>query len=130
MCTINFCPLVGLPSPSQLHAEDSAFQGLLLSGMGVRATAERMSLLVSHQAGMQAPSVVESVLAATASDLVLLLSGTTPTSHLARDSLFDAQRAEPEVAPQLSLGSQRGEIVGRVWCTLQCTDRPACWSHT
>ena len=47
-----------------------------------------MSLLVAASSGgLQIPSVVESVLAAAASDLLLLLSGYTTASILARDAL-------------------------------------------
>ncbi|CAL1132493.1 unnamed protein product [Cladocopium goreaui] len=56
--------------------------------LGVCSTVERMSLLVAASSGgLQIPSVVESVLAAAASDLLLLLSGYTTASILARDAL-------------------------------------------
>ena len=85
---IAYVPLVGLPPPIELHKIDAAFQHLLLAGLGVRSTVERMSLLVAASSGgLQIPSVVESVLAAAASDLLLLLSGYTTASILARDAL-------------------------------------------
>ena len=56
--------IVGLPSPLELHQLDTAFQNLVLSGMGVRSTVERMSLLAAKRnGGMQIPGVVESLLA-------------------------------------------------------------------
>ena len=85
---IAYVPLVGLPPPIELHKIDAAFQHLLLAGLCVRSTVERMSLLVAASSGgLQIPSVVESVLAAAASDLLLLLSGYTTASILARDAL-------------------------------------------
>ena len=85
---IAYVPLVGLPPPIELHKIDAAFQHLLLAGLGVRSTVERMSLLVAASSGgLQIPSVVESVLPPAASDLLLLLSGYTTASILARDAL-------------------------------------------
>ena len=67
-------PLVGIPSPVSLHEEDAAFQRLVLSGLGVRSTAERVSLLAaSHSGGLGARSVVGTLVASCASDLVVLL---------------------------------------------------------
>ena len=48
-----YAPLVGIPSPVSLHEEDAAFQRLLLSGLGVRSTAERVSLLAASQSGCE-----------------------------------------------------------------------------
>ena len=61
--TAAYVSLVGIPSTPALHAEDAAFQRLLLTGLGTRATAERASVFASRNVGgCQAPSVVEAVL--------------------------------------------------------------------
>ena len=100
--TISYVPLVGLPSPLELHHLDTAFQNLVLSGMGVRSTVERMSLLAAKRnGGMQIPSVVESLLAATSADLIVLLSGSTIASVLARDALREAMFSPPAQADSL-----------------------------
>ena len=100
--TISYVPLVGLPSPLELHHLDTAFQNLVLSGMGVRSTVERMSLLAAKRnGGMQIPSVVESLLAATSADLIVLLSGSTTASVLARDALHEAMFSPPAQADSL-----------------------------
>ena len=100
--TISYVPLVGLPSPLELHHLDTAFQNLVLSGMGVRSTVERMSLLAAKRnGGMQIPSVVESLLAATSADLIVLLSGSTTASVLARDALREAMFSPPAQADSL-----------------------------
>lgn len=94
--TVAYVPLVGIPCPLQLHEEDASFQRLLLSALGVRSTAERVSLLVaSHDGGLGAPSVVESLVASCASDLVMLLSGVSTASLCARDSLRHALSLPP-----------------------------------
>merc|ERR1711862_436900 len=74
---------------------DASFHRLILRGMGVRITAERVSLLVHRSmGGLQAPSVVESVVSAVASGLLLLLNGSSTASLLARDSLRQAMNLE------------------------------------
>lgn len=92
-----YAPLVGIPSPVSLHEEDAAFQRLILSGLGIRSTAERVSLLAaSHSGGLGAPSVVETLVASCASDLVVLLSGVSTASLVARDSLRYAMSVPAE----------------------------------
>ena len=104
--TISYVPLVGLPSPLELHHLYAAFQNLVLSGMGVRSTVERMSLLAAKRnGGMQIPSVVESLLAATSADLIVLLSGSTTASVLARDALREAMFSPPAQADSLGAWS-------------------------
>ena len=104
--TISYVSLVGLPSPLELHHLDAAFQNLVLSGMGVRSTVERMSLLAAKRnGGMQIPSVVESLLAATSADLIVLLSGSTTASVLARDALREAMFSPPAQADSLGAWS-------------------------
>ena len=99
---VGYVPLVGLPQPSDLHAVGAAFHNLVLAGMGVRSTVERMSLLAAKSCGgMQLPSVVESILAAAGADLLLLLSGRSEASVLARDALRDALNAPPVAAEAL-----------------------------
>ena len=99
---VGYVPLVGLPQPSDLHAVDAAFHNLVLAGMGVHSTVERMSLLAAKSCGgMQLPSVVESILAAAGADLLLLLSGRSEASVLARDALRDALNAPPVEAEAL-----------------------------
>ena len=97
---VGYVPLVGLPQPSNLHAVDAAFHNLVLAGMGVRSTVERMSLLAAC-GGTQLPSVVESILAAAGADLLLLLSGRSEALVLARDALRDALNAPPVEAEAL-----------------------------
>lgn len=92
-----YAPLVGIPHPLQLHAEDAAFQRLLLSVIGVRSTAERVSLVAAQQVGgLGAPSVVEAVAASCASDLITLLSGVSTASGVARDALRYAMSLPPD----------------------------------
>ena len=92
-----YAPLVGIPNPIHLHGEDAAFQRLLLSVLGVRSTAERVSLVAAQQVGgLGAPSVVEAVAASCASDLITLLSGVSTASSVARDSLRYAMSLSPD----------------------------------
>ena len=92
-----YAPLVGIPASVLLHAKDAAFQRLLLSVFGVRATAERVSLLVAKEAGgVGAPSVVEAVASSCASDLIMLLSGVSTASSVARDFLRHAMSLPPD----------------------------------
>lgn len=95
----SYVPLVGIPAPVSLHEEDVCFQRLLLSALGVRSTAERVSLLAaSHIGGLGAPSVVETLVASCASDLITLLSGSSTASLVARDSLRHALLLPPQQA--------------------------------
>lgn len=95
----SYVPLVGIPAPVSLHEEDACFQRLLLSALGVRSTAERVSLLAaSHIGGLGAPSVVETLVASCASDLITLLSGSSTASLVARDSLRHALLLPPQQA--------------------------------
>ena len=94
---INYAPLIGMLRPPQMHEEDAALQRLILARLGVRRTAERMGLLATRQqGGLQLISVVESCLAATASDLISLLSGSALASAVARDSLRHALNLSPD----------------------------------
>ena len=95
----SYVPLVGIPAPVSLHEEDACFQRLLLSALGVRSTAERVSLLAAfHIGGLGAPSVVETLVASCASDLITLLSGSSTASLVARDSLRHALLLPPQQA--------------------------------
>ncbi|CAJ1336928.1 unnamed protein product [Effrenium voratum] len=94
---INYAPLMGFLRPPQMHDEDAALQRLILARLGVRRAAERMGLLATRQqGGLQLISVVESCLAATASDLISLLSGSALASAVARDSLRHALNLSPD----------------------------------
>ena len=136
-----YAPLVGIPASVLLHAEDAAFQRLLLSVFGVRATAERVSLLVAKEAGgVGAPSVVEAVASSCASDLIILLSGVSTASSVARDFLRHAMSLPPdqvEAWDGLVLRGMRflsgygfyitvssGRLVGRVLDSLASSSAP------
>ena len=94
---LSYAPLVGIVDAAELHAEDAAFQRLVLSGLGTRGTAERTSLLARRaRAGLQLPSVVEAAVAGVAKDVLLLLNGSSPASLLARDSLREGMSLPPE----------------------------------
>lgn len=109
--TISYVPLLALPSPLDLHDLDTAFQNLILAGMGVRSTVEHMSLLAARARGgmMQIPNVVESTVAAAAADLLQLLSGSTTASILGRDS-----------CGQLSLRLRSKPRTAVVWLSWAC----------
>jgi hypothetical protein len=94
-----YVPLIGVLSHVTLHAEDAAFQRLVLAKFGVRLTAERVSLMASRSAGgAQLASVVESVASPVARDLLTLLNNKTMAGLLARDSLREALEMSPEDA--------------------------------
>ena len=60
---------------------------------------ERVSLLAPREVGgLQLPSMVESMVSAVASDLLLLLNGITPASELARAELRMAMQLDPDAA--------------------------------
>ena len=93
---VGYAPLVGIPSPVDLHAEDTAFSFSILAGLGTRSTAERFSLTAPRcVGGFQLASVMECVTGAVASELMFLLNGRTLASDIARDSLRDAMYADP-----------------------------------
>ena len=101
--SISYAPLIGIPDPSSLHQQDTEYMLMLLRRIGVRSTAERMSLVASRRlGGVQAPSVVEMMVSAVASDFPLLLNGNTTVSLLARDSLRDAMLCDPMEANEYS----------------------------
>ena len=96
---IAYCPLVGIPRSQDLHGEDAALHRLIVANLGTRITAERVSLVASRRAGgMQCPSLVESMVASVAQDLVILLNGSTTAAMLARDALREAMSVAPGVA--------------------------------
>ena len=67
---INYCPLVGTPSPSELSGADKSLQALVFLSLRVRPSVEHKSCLASFSVGgLQLPSVVESMVAALAKDL-------------------------------------------------------------
>jgi hypothetical protein len=48
---LSYAPLVGTPTQVALHAEDAAYQRLILVGLDVRSTAEKVSLVASRSVG-------------------------------------------------------------------------------
>ena len=93
---IGYAPLVGIPSPSNLHAEDNAFALAILAGLGSRASVERSSFTAPRNVGgLQLASVVECAVGAVASELMFLLNGNTLASVLARDALREAMLSDP-----------------------------------
>ena len=93
---INYCPLIGIPRPVELHAEDGSLQRLLLHAFATRDTSERIGLLARQQVGgAQLPSVVESMVAAVMRDVLALINGTSPASQIARDTLRQAMVMAP-----------------------------------
>ena len=96
---LGYACLMGIPPAMALHEEDAAFQRLVLERFGTRCTAERVSLLAaSRDGGVQLPSVVESVVAAAAHDVLMLLCGEGMASCVARDQLRQAMQQDPESA--------------------------------
>lgn len=96
---VSYCPLVGIPSPSDLHAGDAACQRLVISQMGIRRSAECVSSIAPFSCGgLQLPSCVECVVSSVAMDLSLLLNGTSLTSQVARDAVQAAMALPPETA--------------------------------
>ena len=53
---LNYAPLIGLPAPADAHREDAAFHRLILSGLGVRRTAEHVSLSAPRSSGVSGPA--------------------------------------------------------------------------
>ena len=93
---VGYAPLVGTPSPADLHAEDIAFLHLILTGLGAQSSTERSSLTALRcVGGLQLPSVVECVTGAVASELMFFLNGRILAYDIARDSLKDAMYADP-----------------------------------
>ena len=94
---IAYAPLVVILNAPALRREDAALQRLVLTGLGVRQTAERMGLLVhrSH-GGLQIMSVVECTVAAVAADLIALLNGRSDAAQLSRDALREAMAVSPD----------------------------------
>ena len=73
---INYCTLIGIPPPSELHLADSSLQALVLRTLRVRFSAEHKDCLAPYSVGgLQIPSVVGSTVAAVARDLNNLLNG-------------------------------------------------------
>ena len=84
---INYCPLVGTPSPCDLFSADCAIQSLILAKMQMRFSVERKSCLAPFcNGGLQHTSLLESMNAAVAGDLADLLNGAETASQVARDS--------------------------------------------
>ena len=78
-------------TPECLHREEAANLLMLLSRLGVRQTAAEVGLLAHRgHRGLQAMSLVETAVAATADDLMWLLNGTSKASKMARHSLKEA----------------------------------------
>ena len=93
---VGYVPLVGIPSPSNLHAEDNAFAVAVLAGLGSRVSVERSSFTAPRNVGgLQLASVVECAVGAVASELMFLLNGNTLASVLARDALREAMLSDP-----------------------------------
>ncbi|CAE7204856.1 unnamed protein product [Symbiodinium sp. CCMP2592] len=96
---ISYAPLVGIPSPTSLHLQDADLQLLILKRLQVRCSVERVSLLAPREiGGVQLPSMVEAMVAAVGSDLLLLLNGKTTSSGLARAELRMAMQLDPDAA--------------------------------
>lgn len=96
---ISYGPLVGVPSAPALHQEESAFLRLVLAGLGSRETSERCSLLSSRKhGGLQLASVVEAMVSAVATDVILLLNGCSLASLVARDSVREGMEVDPDAA--------------------------------
>ena len=92
---IGYVPLVGLPSALALHEEEAALQRMILQSLGVRVTAERVSLTVGRAAGgLQCASIVEVTVGSAAKDLVILVNGSSDAALLARDFLRSAMAAD------------------------------------
>ena len=104
---LSYAPLLGIPSPEDVHAEDQAFQRLLLHTVGTRSTAERASLLAPRSSGgLGAPCLVELLLSSVASDVLLLLNGSSQVALIARDTLRQAIESQPG-----ELDSHEGTLV-------------------
>eukprot|EP00439_Symbiodinium_sp_Y106_P048881 s5598_g6.t1 len=98
---LGYAPLIGLPSPSTLHLEDAALHRLILSSLGTRVTAEHVSLSAPRSVGgLGLPLLTDLMVASAASDLLILLNGTAPTSLVARDTLRQALMSTPADLPQ------------------------------
>ena len=80
---VGYVPLVGIPPAVSLHDEDASFQRQPW-GFDRRQSGFAVAI---QDGGLGAPSAVESVVASVASDLILLLSGVSTASPVARDSL-------------------------------------------
>ncbi|CAE7257788.1 unnamed protein product, partial [Symbiodinium necroappetens] len=94
---LSYAPLLGIPSPEEVHAEDQAFQRLLLHTVGTRSTAERASLLAPRSSGgLGAPCLVELLISSAASDVLLLLNGSSQVALIARDTLRQAIESHPD----------------------------------
>jgi len=94
-----YCPLLGIPSPAQLHAADASMLRVLISSLGARSTVERVSLFASASiGGLQVCSMVESTVASVLRDLLYILNGVTTASTLARDSLHECLHLPPRAA--------------------------------
>ena len=96
---ISYAPLIGIPCPLSLHMQDTDLQLLILKRLQVRCSVERVSLLAARgSGGLQMPSMVECMVTAVASDLLLLMNGNTTASHLARAELRVAMQVHPAEA--------------------------------
>ena len=97
---LNYAPLIGLPAPADAHREDAAFHRLILSGLGVRRTAEHVSLSAPRSSGgLGAPLISELLVAAVASDVLLLLNGVEQAAAVARDTIRQAMDCPPHEVP-------------------------------
>ena len=91
-----YAPLVSIPLPADLHAEDIAFSFSILAGLGARASTERPSLTAPRRiGGFQMASVVECVIGAVASEFMFLLNSCILASDISCDSLKNAMYADP-----------------------------------
>ena len=79
------CANVGTPLPRDLHHEDTAFFHSVLTALGTRQTAERLSLMAVRSVGrLQLPSDVEAVVSGVGNEVMYLLNGNTTASKIAR----------------------------------------------
>ena len=82
---------------------DAAFYLQVLALLGTQNTAERVSLTAERSVGgLQLASMVECAVSSVASELLFLLNGNTTASELARDSIREAMRTDPEEACRFS----------------------------
>ena len=79
------------------HCEDAALHRLPLAGLGVRSTAERVSLSASPW-WVGVPLLTDLLVASVASDIYVLLNGTEQAA--ARDTLRQALECPPELQAQ------------------------------
>ena len=78
------------------HREDAALHRLLLAGLGVRSTAERVSFCLPCCWWARGPLLTDLLVASVASDIYVLLNGTEQAAAIARDALRQALECPPE----------------------------------